>query len=905
MSREERRDAWVAFATLFFILAGHAMLETARDALFLAELPAARLPIAYLAITLLVALASRFNNDVGQHFRRRRLTAVTTALFALLTLGFWTLVTSGEVLFVYAFYVWTGLVATVLVVQFWGTISGLFNVAQAKQLFAWIGLGAVLGATLGSLGARLVLTVGESVHLLVTGAACLGIAAVGPLLLSRVERTPHKLAPEQAPPEKEVLARHKLQGETYLQRVWWLVLAAAMTVTSVDFLFKSVVAKEIPAGELGDFFATYYATVNGVSLGVQLLAAPWLLRTLGVNRALLVMPALLLASALGFVVFAGLVPVLLLKGIDGSLRYSVNRTGLELLYLPLSARVRDHFKTFIDGVGQRLGQALASLGILGAITLGATHVQLGVATALLAGGWVVAAVGIRSHYVRMYRRQLRMGMVETQAVVPELDLNSLEALLGALSSPDDSEVIAALDMFEAHGRANLVPALILYHPSRRVVLRAFELLNRAGHPEVPKVSRRLLDHRDPVVRGTALRAYAMSTADRPLLQASLDDENPEVRASALACMIELNMLGEREAAPRLRAIIEGGDRASKAALARAVRHCRSPRIVPILEGLSRTEDLAVLGEVVRSMETVPHARYLEPLVSMLGWRGVRPAVRAALLSLGDPALEHLGECLQRTHLDRRIRRHLPRTISRFESARAVEILTEQLAAEPYGDVRYKIIRGLGRLRRDHPLFPINEPIITEVIRADLHRAAQLLRWNVSLQEVYVEADSRADGALDLLYALCRETELNAIERVFRLLQVLWPGEDFALIHQSLRSGDSKRRASGKELLEYVAPPNTRPLILALVSERSDRERWEALAASSGGPQELLPVSRLLYEMLHDDADIFRALAAHVIGELGLQDLRGQLQATLRDSDPIGDVYVHALELLRDQARGAV
>ena len=200
MSREERRDAWVAFATLFFILAGHAMLETARDALFLAELPAARLPIAYLAITLLVALASRFNNDVGQHFRRRRLTAVTTALFALLTLGFWTLVTSGEVLFVYAFYVWTGLVATVLVVQFWGTISGLFNVAQAKQLFAWIGLGAVLGATLGSLGARLVLTVGESVHLLVTGAACLGIAAVGPLLLSRVERTPHKLAPEQAPP---------------------------------------------------------------------------------------------------------------------------------------------------------------------------------------------------------------------------------------------------------------------------------------------------------------------------------------------------------------------------------------------------------------------------------------------------------------------------------------------------------------------------------------------------------------------------------------------------------------------------------------------------------------------------------------------------------------------------------
>ena len=41
---EDRRDATVAFLTLFGILAGHSMLETARDTLFLAKLPASRLP---------------------------------------------------------------------------------------------------------------------------------------------------------------------------------------------------------------------------------------------------------------------------------------------------------------------------------------------------------------------------------------------------------------------------------------------------------------------------------------------------------------------------------------------------------------------------------------------------------------------------------------------------------------------------------------------------------------------------------------------------------------------------------------------------------------------------------------------------------------------------------------------
>lgn len=45
---EDRRATRVAFLTLFGLLAGHAMLETARDALFLAKLPASQLPWAYL-----------------------------------------------------------------------------------------------------------------------------------------------------------------------------------------------------------------------------------------------------------------------------------------------------------------------------------------------------------------------------------------------------------------------------------------------------------------------------------------------------------------------------------------------------------------------------------------------------------------------------------------------------------------------------------------------------------------------------------------------------------------------------------------------------------------------------------------------------------------------------------------
>ena len=46
----ERRNTLAAFATLLAITTGHTMLETARDAFFLAKMPASRLPVMVAAV---------------------------------------------------------------------------------------------------------------------------------------------------------------------------------------------------------------------------------------------------------------------------------------------------------------------------------------------------------------------------------------------------------------------------------------------------------------------------------------------------------------------------------------------------------------------------------------------------------------------------------------------------------------------------------------------------------------------------------------------------------------------------------------------------------------------------------------------------------------------------------------
>src|SRR5262249_32857830 len=109
----------------------------------------------------------------------------------------------------------------------------------------------------------------------------------------------------------------------------------------------------------------------------------------------------------------------------------------------------------------------------------------------------------------------------------------------------------------------------------------------------------------------------------------------------------------------------------------------------------------------------------------------RTAARAGLRALGDPALEHAARLLAAADTPPPVRRHLPRTISAFRSARAADLLVAQLARETDGRVVYKILRGLGRLRADDPAIAVDRPTLMAVAERTLRRMVELLAYRVA------------------------------------------------------------------------------------------------------------------------------------------------------------------------------
>jgi ATP:ADP antiporter, AAA family len=897
------RAAAGAFLTLALVMAAHAILETARDALFLARLPVSRLPWVYLAVTLGVILVARAQHAYAR-FQSRRVLAVMLGGAALVTLGFWlAFAWTRSSLVLYGLYVWVGLYATTIVTQFWLVVSELYTITQAKRVYAFIGAGGVLGAVVGSGAARAVTALAESRHLIV--AACVPLvascaASILALGSSAIETQPEAATRALLPAP----ARTPLEVDPYVVRLTLLALISTIGLTGVNYLFNSAVVLHVAPERLGKFFATLNIAENGLGLLAQIFLVPWLLRVLSVSRALTILPGLFIVGALGVALGFGLLPALLLVASDGSLRYSLHNTGVELLYVPIAREARGSAKRLADIFGRRGGQVVASLAILVVAAHSRVTTILAVAITALAVMWIGLAIDIKRHYLDLFRSKLQRGGIEAHVELPPLDLVSLEILIAALSSSEDSEVIEALDLLEAEDRARLVPALILYHPSRAVVLRALAIFEKSLRQDFVVIADRLLSSGDPEVRAAALRARSVVRPSPEVLRAALEDPSEAVRATALVGLAHPGVPEAEEARRDLEALAREGSTAAKIAIARALRERPGAVFDEVLAVLAESEDSALLCETAAAIERVGSVRFLPLLRTMLAKRRVRTAARAAFAAMGKEGLDYLARSLADRSLPPHMRRYIPRTLSYFRARDAAPMLLRGLLDEPDGLVRFQMLRALGRIRLQSPRVRLDRKVLARAIDLTVSGTFQLIGWRVTLARGVAEDASRATAGGDLLDAILRDRERKAIERLFRLLGLAHPGEDWKRMYLGLESKDPVTRSSSRELLEHTLKQPLRGAVLALVDDTPDADRLSE--ATPFHPPEPIAYEALLGVLLDSGSETLQCLAAYHVGELGLERVRPHLEQILLSGSPFtASVVERAIDLLDDPDREVI
>jgi AAA family ATP:ADP antiporter len=271
---------------------------------------------------------------------------------------------------VWLFYWFGDLYISLMLAAFFSFLHDTVDLRNAKRLYGFIVLGAVSGGAVGSTYFRgwidemnnqqwLHTIIGIGVVI------CLLAFAAGWMAKSIPHHEP-KPSPNDVPKKKFNAA---IEGASLVFKSRYLIAIAGIVgfyeITSemLDYQFTAMTERFVPKEDIGSHFGTVYAIGNIAALVVQLCFSIFAagFPKYRIHWILLALPLAVALSSLFFIIAPILLAASLLKISDSTFAYSVNQTGRETLYNPLSRQEKYVARAFVEVFIQRTGKVAALL----------------------------------------------------------------------------------------------------------------------------------------------------------------------------------------------------------------------------------------------------------------------------------------------------------------------------------------------------------------------------------------------------------------------------------------------------------------------------------------------------------------------------------------------------------------
>ena len=262
------------------------------------------------------------------------------------------------------FFIWVGIFNVMAVAQFWAFANDLYSEKDGKRLFPVIGIGGSLGAWIGAVAAKPLITqLGPYLLMLIT-AAFLVLCIVLTYLADHREGRERDPKERAAPLAKGDAFRMVLQ-DRYLLLIAFLMIVLNIVNTSGEFLMSRLVVEAahnaVSSGAanmaqekwIGAFYADFYSWVNLLSFLLQTFVVYRVFHYIGVAQALYILPAIAFGSYSLIIAMPVLAVVRLFKIAENSVDYSIQSTARQALFLPTSREAKYKAKQVIDSFFMR------------------------------------------------------------------------------------------------------------------------------------------------------------------------------------------------------------------------------------------------------------------------------------------------------------------------------------------------------------------------------------------------------------------------------------------------------------------------------------------------------------------------------------------------------------------------
>ncbi|MEK7407473.1 MAG: hypothetical protein AAB225_20540, partial [Acidobacteriota bacterium] len=441
---------------LFLVLFAHYILKPISRGMFLEKFDIDRLPYLYLLLAAVGGLLATLYTRAALRASLQTAVAWATAVCVLSFVGFWWAFQFDWKWLLYVFNLWANLFGVVTVAQGWLVAANVFTTREAKRLYGAIGLGAVAGALAGSLftkalvkqvGARPLVLVCALLVFLAYVAFRLAVAQKG-VSLARAKAAGAEEAESHVRDIVVAAGRHR-----HLQVIIAIIALIFVVDVLVDYQYNYM-ADQQKGGQISAFLASFFLYSNLLTFALQFLVTAALVSRLGVGGTMQIMPVTMAVASVPILLVPGLLPTVIAALVEKASRYSFNRTGMELLYMPLPTDLRNRTKAFVDIAMDRTGRGLAAVLLLVLGWFGIQHPrQIALLVIGLAVVWVLLSRRAQKEYIATVRGRLDTRRLDLESLrVGVTDPATLALLEQAAAGPNVRQACYALSVLaEAPG----------------------------------------------------------------------------------------------------------------------------------------------------------------------------------------------------------------------------------------------------------------------------------------------------------------------------------------------------------------------------------------------------------------------------------------------------------------------
>jgi len=886
---------------LFLTISAYVIGKVARDALFLARFPAVQLPYADIASGILVGIVVVLYLRLGRRTSLSSLLVGSLLFFAASCALFWILAHYTHSSWLYpVFYIWVGIFGVLAPTQVWTLANYLLTTREAKRIFGMVGSGGISGWIFGGYLSKLVakafgtesLLLAMTVLLLLCSTLMAVVAKRGKL---RLDPANNPVADVARTGQKDMQeSMRSVFSSPYLRAIAAVICISSFVTTLTGWQFKAL-AKQFAVSKdaMAIFFGDFYFYAGLLALLFQLLLTTRLLRRFGIGPMLFVLPVVVLAGSVGLLVWGTVGAALFLKGGDQVLRYSVDRSTIELLYLPLPHSVKLQAKWFIDTAVWRLGDGLAGIVVLiFAAELGWTPQQISWIAIGLILGWFAAVYVAGKQYVVLLKDSISQHRLNAeQASTLALDRSTADLLANKILASDPGEILYALSLFEVERQRAAHPVIrgLLSHPAPEVRQKAISVLSAIGDKSVLLAMELLLKDPDHNVRTEAMLYLVYHAHVDPLtLLAELGEcANFSVRSAVAAYLARP---GEAQSLETARQILtemsrESGEEGQRNCMEVARLLGELPDYFdPLLATLCSNPSNLVVREAIRSVGSLRKFALAPTLVDLLSSQELSRDAQQALAKFGDQVVSLLGGHLGDSSYPIATRRAIPPILVSIATPAAAHVLLDNLL-ECDTALRFQMISALNKVHQLHPEIELDTQLLETVLAAEImghyrsYQILEVLRLPGSSHEPVMRALS--------------ESIQQELERIFRLLGLLYPHLDLHSVYFGLQSTNATVYDNALEFLENVLKSELRGILVPLLDGKvSSKER--AAIADRLVHAKVENREQAVAELIASDDPWLKSCGAYAIGTFAIKSLEMQLNQCLEHPDP----------LLRETARAA-